>query len=133
MSQENVELVRSAFEALNRGDIEGVVAALAPDFEYVASGAIPGVRGVWRGLERYRSFLEAFMDEFEDLHVQIHDVTEAGDQVLVSVTLRVRDKKSEAKVGWNASVLWTVRDRKIVRGQGFTSMEEALEAAGLSE
>jgi ketosteroid isomerase-like protein len=73
------------------------------------------------------------MDEFEDLHVQIHDVTEAGDQVLVSVTLRVRDKKSEAKVGWNASVLWTVRDRKIVRGQGFTSMEEALEAAGLSE
>jgi uncharacterized protein len=133
MSQENVELVRSAFEAFNRGDIAGVVAGFAPDFEYVASGAIPGVRGVYRGLDRYRSFLEEFVDEFDDLHVQIHDATEAGDQVLVSVTLRVRDKKSKGKVGWNASVLWTVRDGKVVRGQGFRSPEEAREAAGLGE
>jgi ketosteroid isomerase-like protein len=31
MSGENVELVRRAYEAFNRSDIDGVVADLAPD------------------------------------------------------------------------------------------------------
>ncbi len=29
--------------------------------------------------------------------------------------------------------LWTFRDGKVIRGQGFFDREEALEAAGLSE
>jgi ketosteroid isomerase-like protein len=33
MSKENVEIVRRAFEAYNRGDIEGAVADFAPDCE----------------------------------------------------------------------------------------------------
>jgi ketosteroid isomerase-like protein len=31
------------------------------------------------------------------------------------------------------ALVWTVRDGKVVRGQGFTSRADALEAAGLSE
>ena len=45
MSQENVEVVRRGYEAFNAGDIDAVVGFLAPDFEYVASGAVPGVGG----------------------------------------------------------------------------------------
>ena len=45
MSQENVEKVQRAYEAFNRGDSEGMVANIAPDFEYVATGTVPGVRG----------------------------------------------------------------------------------------
>ena len=55
-----MELVRRGFEAFNRGDFEGVAAEFAPDFEYVASGAIPGVGGVYRGPEEYTRFQEAF-------------------------------------------------------------------------
>jgi ketosteroid isomerase-like protein len=47
MSQENVELVRRAYEEFNRGDSKGMVADFAPAFEYVSTGAIPGVRGVY--------------------------------------------------------------------------------------
>ena len=43
MSQENVEIVRSAYEAFNRGDPDAMVADMGPDAEYVAGGAIPGV------------------------------------------------------------------------------------------
>ena len=43
MTQENVEIVRRAYEAFNRGDIDGALADLASDFEYTPSGAIPGV------------------------------------------------------------------------------------------
>jgi ketosteroid isomerase-like protein len=50
MSQENVEIVRRGYEAFNKGDLEGMVASFAPDFEYVASGAIPDADGIYRGL-----------------------------------------------------------------------------------
>jgi ketosteroid isomerase-like protein len=39
MSQENVDVARRAYEAFNRGDIEGMVAELAPSFEYETTAA----------------------------------------------------------------------------------------------
>jgi ketosteroid isomerase-like protein len=51
MSQENVEVVRRAYAAFNRGDLDAVVANVAPDAEYVTSGAIPGSGSVYRGRE----------------------------------------------------------------------------------
>jgi ketosteroid isomerase-like protein len=133
MSHENVEVVRRAFEAFDRGDMEGVVADFGPHFEYVATGAIPGVRGVYRGTEGYRRFLEAFVGEFDDVHVKTPEFVEAGDQVLVSVTIRGRGKRSRAETSWSFWLLWQVRDGKVVRGQGFTSRDEALAAVGLLE
>ena len=42
MSGENVEIVRRAFEAFNRGDHDAAFKDLTPNFEYVPSGVIPG-------------------------------------------------------------------------------------------
>ena len=131
MSQENVEMVRRGFEAFNRGDLEGVAAEFAPDFEYVASGTIPGVGGVYRGPEGYRRFQEAFWAEFADGRAEINELIEAGDQVLVSATVRGRGKQSGVEASWDFWQLWTVQDGKVVRGQAFISRAEALEAAGL--
>jgi ketosteroid isomerase-like protein len=125
--------MRRAYDAFNRGDLDGVFAAFARDFEYVASGAIPGVGGVYRGHEGFRRFIEGFWGEFDDTRVEIRELIEAGDQVLVSVTQRGRGKQSGVEVRWDVWHLWTVRDGKAVRGQGFTSREEALEAAGLAD
>jgi ketosteroid isomerase-like protein len=49
MSQENVEVIRRAYEALNRGDLDGAVEDAAQDFEYIPSGTIPGTAAVYRG------------------------------------------------------------------------------------
>jgi ketosteroid isomerase-like protein len=45
MSQENVEMVRRAYEAYSRGDIDGAVADFAPDCRYTAAGIIPDRTG----------------------------------------------------------------------------------------
>ena len=128
MSEENVEVARRGHDAFNRGDIEGVLADFAPDFEYVAAGAIPGVGGVHRGPDGYRRFMEAFWDEFDDACLMAHEFTEAGDQVLVSLTVRGRGKRSGAETTWTFWQLWTLRDGMVVRGQGFTDRDEALKA-----
>jgi ketosteroid isomerase-like protein len=134
MSQENVEIVRQAYEAFNRGDIGGAVANIAaPDFEYVSTGVIPGMEEVYRGPEGFRRFLEGFWAEFDDPQAEINEITEADDLVLVSLTLLGRGKQSGAEAGWSIFQLWTVRDGKAVGGQAFTSRHEALEAAGLRE
>jgi hypothetical protein len=40
---------------------------------------------------------------------------------------------SGAETTWELWLVWTLREGRIVRGQAFTTREEALEAAGLSE
>ncbi len=133
MSQENVEIVRRAYEAFNRGDLDAMVANVAPDSEYVASGAIPGAGGVYRGPEGLTQFISWLREAFDDARVEVDDLIGAGDQVLVSLTNRGRGKQSGVEASWTIWQLWTLRDGKMVRGQGFTSREEALEAAGLRE
>ena len=133
MSRENVEIVRRAYEAFNRGDLGGVVADAASDCEYVASGAIPGVGGVYRGLEGFRRFIEAFWDAFDDARQEVYEFVDAGDHVLVALTQRGRGKLSGVETRWNTWHVWTLHEGKIVRGQGFTSRDEAVEAAGLAD
>ena len=134
MSQKNVEIVRRAYEAFNKGDAAGMVASFAPDFEFVSSGAIPGVDGVYRGPEEYkRLVVERFGDEFHEFGADIHEFVDAGDRVLVSQTFRGRGKQSGVETRWHVLQLWTVRNGSIVHGQGFTSKGDALDAAGLSE
>jgi ketosteroid isomerase-like protein len=133
MSQENVEIVRAALEAFNRGDVDAVVADAAPDLEYVATGAIPGAGGVYRGPEGFRRFLETFWGEFADARIELHEFIDAGNRVLVSQTLRGRGKQSGVEANWPVWQLWTLRDGKIVRGRGYTSRQEAVDAAGLTE
>jgi uncharacterized protein len=133
MSQENVEVARRAYEAYNRGDAQGVVADLAPSFEYVSTGAVPGERDVRHGPKEYLGFLRWLSDEFDDPRVEVHELVEAGNQVLASVTLRGRGKQSGAETRWDIWHVWTVRGGKVVRGQAFTSREQALEATRLRE
>jgi ketosteroid isomerase-like protein len=133
MSEENVKVVRQAYEAFNRGDIEGAVANLAADLEYVSTGAIPGMKEVGRGPEGFRQFLESWWGEFDEPRIEMNDLIDAGDQVVASLTFRGRGKQSGVETTWPIWQAWTMRDGKAVRGQGYTSKEEALEAAGLAE
>ena len=134
MSQENVEVVRRAYEAFGRDDREGMVADLAPTFEYVSTGLIPGFnRDAYQGPEGWLEFAEWMQSEFEGSRLDIHDLIEAEDQVVVGATLRGRGKQSGIETSWELWHVWIIQAGQVVRGQGFTSKEEALEAAGLGE
>ena len=126
-------MVRRAYEAFNRGDRDAAVADLAADCEYIASGAIPDATGTYSGPGGYKRFTEWLMDEFNDVRVEINESIDAGDRVVVSVTTRGSGKRSGAETSWVTWQVWTIRDGKAVRGEGFMSRGEALEAAGLEE
>lgn len=131
MPPNNVDIVREAYDAVNRGDLDMAVSCIAPDMEYVASGAVPGATGVFMGPEGVKEFIAGLYEEFDEPRADVSELLDAGDQVLVSATARGRGKLSGVETTWDTWQLWTVRNDKLVRGQGFTSREEALAAAGL--
>jgi len=122
--------------AQNRGDIEGAIklADTPPEFEFVPSGAlIPDLASVQRGPEAFRRVAETFWGEFDDIHIEVHELIDAGeDRVFASFTLSGRGKHSGVETAWEALSVWTVRDGRLVRWLGFTDRDAALEAAGLS-
>jgi ketosteroid isomerase-like protein len=137
MSQENVELFRRFIEVCNRGDLEGAIALAdpPPEFESVPSVDFPrDLADVQRGAEGFRQLVEGFWAEFDDPHIEVHELIDAGDQVVVWATFRGRGKLSGTETSW-ASLwgVWTARDGRVVRWQGFTDRDAALEAVGLRE
>jgi uncharacterized protein len=137
MSQENVELIRRITEAVDRGDLDGAVAIAnpPPEFEFDPSTWFPqaDILGVQRGPEGLRRVLEPFWSEFDDLHVELHELIDAGDQVFASATVRGRGKHSGVETSLDLWGVWTMRNGRAVRWQGYTDRAEALEAAGLRE
>jgi ketosteroid isomerase-like protein len=131
MSEENVDSIRRAYERWNRRDF-GWATVVAPGFEYEAGGAV-GASGSFRGLEGFMRFLEQFWEEFDEAHVEPQELIDAGDSVLAATSFRGRGKQSGVEVNMEVFQLWTFRDGKVIRGQGFFDREEALDAAGLSE
>ena len=78
MSQENVAVVRKAFAAFDRGDIEAVLRLCNANIVVTQPPELPGVRAVQHG---HRGVLEAFAiwpEQWEDYRVEILRITGAA-------------------------------------------------------
>jgi ketosteroid isomerase-like protein len=132
MSQENVELVRRAFDAYNRRDRDTLQALHHPDIE-VDWSASPGPESrIYRGQEQAADFYDDFLDMFERVHLVPERFIDAGDAVVVpnSAELRGRDGiQTVARSTW----VYEVRGGRIVRVRFYRATADALEAVGLQE
>jgi ketosteroid isomerase-like protein len=132
MSQENVEIVRRAYEGVT-ARLELPQELFDPDWELDITDVSAEVVGVVRGLEAAEA-MRPYWETFEDFHVEIEEVIhDDEEQVVDAVRDGGRIKGSEAEV-WNRFFhVWTLRDGKVVRCSIHTDRNRALEAAGLSE
>ena len=117
MSAENVEMLRRAFEAYERGEFDAAVADLAPDCEYIASGTVPGRAGIYRGPEGYKEFFAWLAEEFSDPHAQIDELIDAGDSVVIGARLQGQGRQSGIPVNITFWQVWRYADGKFVHGQ----------------
>jgi ketosteroid isomerase-like protein len=135
MSQENVEVIRKAVEAINRRDPDAFLALLHPDVEWEDSGGYPGARGTYRGRGEVRElFEEVFLEAWESFHVEVEEITEASDdRVFFEALLTTRGKGSGVETELRAWNVFWLADGKVARRQVIWTRDEALEAAGLRE
>lgn len=119
------ELVLASYEALNRGEVEGAIDALAEDAEWHESEVLPDT-GVYRGRAAIREFLTDFLASWERFHQTVEEARHEGDRVAVVIHLQARGRGSTAEVDARYAHVWTIADGRGIRVDAFYEPAEAL-------
>jgi ketosteroid isomerase-like protein len=133
MSQENVEIVRTLYEALNDRDWGRFAEVCDADFEL--RGTIGGLEEnrLIRGVKGIRQVTEQEDAEIWDEQlIEARKLIGVGEQVLVLQREYYRGKSGVEVVVDMAAVV-DVHDGRVVRVQPYMDPAAALEAVGLSE
>jgi ketosteroid isomerase-like protein len=136
MSQENVEIFRSASEAYNRRDVEALLEVAHPDVEWhpAAFRALTGAEGsVYRQHKGMRQMFREVDESLGAADTEWFDVRDLGERVIATGRLHTRGRASGAKTESPVAVVADFADGKILRVRTYLDPREALEAAGLSE
>jgi uncharacterized protein len=131
VSQENVEIVRRVYEAMNARDFATVAELAHPDATWIPDSRVG--EGPIRGRENVIRFFTDRAEVFGQLDAKPERYWEKDDTVVVFVRVTGRGQGSGAEFEIRIGHLWTVRDGVVVRGEGYGDRSEALKAAGVSE
>jgi ketosteroid isomerase-like protein len=146
MSQENVEVVRAWYEAINRwldahwanpGGPLGEAPGLEEIFDHMASEAEWDwlfSADILRGRDQMLGAAIDFVETVDAWRLEIEELTAGTDgQVLVELRVVARGRGSGVPVDQRMFPVVTVRGGKVARVKDYVTRAEALEAAGLRE
>jgi ketosteroid isomerase-like protein len=132
MSEENVETVYRAYDAVRRKDAEALVDEMHPEVEGTAY-FMEADATVYRGHAGMRRFMEETFSIFPDWHPEIVNATECGEAVLAEVKSAGRGVRSGVMLEQSVWQVIKFRDGKAVWWRGYGDRAEALKAVGLEE
>ena len=129
MSEENLELIRRGYEQFMA---TGEIRAHADLVWDVSNLGWPDQQ-IYLGVEGATQFLTEWADAWEDWELEVEDYLDAGERVVVILRQRGSSKATGIPVDMRFAQVWSFRDGQAIRMQMYASVDEALEAAGLSE
>lgn len=125
-----IELLKAAYDALNRNDVAGFVEIFDPQVERTEPADLPG-GGVHRGLEAVKAHVSLRRGQWAEGCCEPEHFVAAGDRIVVLVHVRVRlENEVEWREGRIADV-YTFRGGKAIQSRTFVDRREALEWAGV--
>ena len=130
MPQENVEVVRAANDAWNRGDLDGALSNVHPDIEFAQDDRIPGAVSL-TGRAAVRAWLESFQETWEWFRIvpeRIEGVD--GERVLIVARISAKGRTSQAEVEQTVGHVLSVQEGSVVRWDSYAEPDEAVQAAG---
>jgi ketosteroid isomerase-like protein len=144
MSQENVEIMRRIYTALDVSQPGSVATPMPreriedlvdPEIEWRGPREFPDLAEAVYGLEGIALYRAKIAEVMDDCRMVPERFIDAGEeQVVVFSREEGRGKGSGAEVQTHLTAhLWTLTAGKAVRMQSYWERSDALEAAGLSE
>ena len=127
MSRENVQILKAAYEALNRGDVAAALGVLEADAEWAEHSELPEA-DTYRGLGAIRTFLDGYLESWEEFRQETEEMMDGADKVAVFLHLIARGKGSGIEVEARYAHVWTMRDGRGVRVDAYGDRQMALEA-----
>jgi len=134
VSQENVEVVRRAFQAFADRGLDAMAEFWDPDIVWrAAEGAIDDI-GEMHGQVAVRRYMEDWIDTFDDYKVVVEELRDVGDDRVLSIQrVKGRAKLSGVEIELRYASVNTVRDGKALRVREYLSVEDAFKTVGLEE
>jgi ketosteroid isomerase-like protein len=146
MSEENVEIVRAVFGPFDGVDVAGIdwdgeaireilERWYSPDVELTTleSGIGSGPSRSYSGWDGQVRYLKEWFGPFSEYRTDILDYIDAGDRVIVPVRASGIGSGSGIRVEIELVISHEVRGGRITRVDQYDTVEDALEAAGLSD
>jgi uncharacterized protein len=133
MSQTNMDVVRAVIDAWNRRDFDAAIAHTAEDVELHFIGGFADVMGrEWKGRDGMFQFWREWLGTLGG-SIALGRIEDAGDRVVVVGTMDAVGETSGAPSSIRFSQVWSFRDGRVVRIDGYYDPQAALEAVGLTE
>lgn len=103
----------------------------APEIDYRAIEGAPDDRGPTLGPDAMTAYFTEWLEMFEDTRLDAEEVVDAGgDLAIVTLRFSGRDRRHGVDMTpLKFSILYTVRDGRIVRGREYLTKDEALAVA----
>jgi ketosteroid isomerase-like protein len=132
MSEQDVQVVRDQFEAVNERDFERAMDLYTDDVVLVVSWGLEP--GTYEGKEAVgRWFGDHFQMFDTDYRFELDELRSIGKTVFLWTRHSGRGRTSGVQVTGDNAYLYWVRDGRVARIQMYDTREEALAAAGEAE
>jgi uncharacterized protein len=128
--QENTKVIQEAYAAFMKGDIQGVLALVTDDVEWVIPGPVGMLptAGTFRGKDGVVKFF-AVLNESEQVEVfEPKAFIAQGDMVVATINYRGRPKATNIPVEDELVHIFTLRDGRIARFREYFDTVRAVEA-----
>jgi ketosteroid isomerase-like protein len=128
-------LVRLAFDAANRGDLEVAFANYDRDVEFFPPKGLVGLgdEASYRGLEARVRYEQQWRAEWGDFRYEPDELRDLGNRLLVIGRIRSSGLSSGAAIDSDFANLFTLSGGRVIREQVYFNRAEAFEVAGLLE
>jgi ketosteroid isomerase-like protein len=108
MGRADLDAVRRGYEAMNRRDVDGIVALLDPGIVFRMAMDPMGVHPVFRGKDGVRELFETLWRGFEDFRAELSEVTDMGEVVVASGRIVARRRGQGEPTSFKFSHFWRV-------------------------
>jgi ketosteroid isomerase-like protein len=131
MSEENVEIVRRAINAMNQRDLDGTMRDTDPEVEVDWSRSRGVEAGIYHGYQAVRNFWSTFLELFDPMIISPEEFIDCGEHVVVPNRTRFWGRDG-IKVEARYAAVVTLRNGRILEWQLYQERDEALKAVGLA-
>jgi ketosteroid isomerase-like protein len=124
---ETAAVVKAAYEAFGRGDIEAVLGMLDPAVEWSSPRTLPH-GGQFSGTDGALAFFQGLGGAWDPLGLDVESVSDVGAGVVAGVVRASGSLRKGGAASYGAVHLFTIKGGKITKFREYVDVDDALSA-----